>query len=152
MQTESNTKQIAFDFMAEAKLKRLEIYRYNKQTLSKTRQMSRQKVCFCMMKHGLLQRNRYAFRKRPDKRKETKKVFHKNSSLITTAHNALKYNALLCDELRFRLITLKVNQYRESTINAPKYRCVMSRKYNSSRYNTLIINILCCNVTSDEFL
>lgn len=138
--------------MAEAKLKRLEIYRYNKQTLSKTRQISLQKVCFCMMKHGLLQRNRYAFRKRPDKRKETKKVFHKNSSLITTAHNALKYNALLCDELRFRLITLKVNQYRESTINAPKYRCVMSRKHNSSRYNTLIINILCCNVTSDEFL
>lgn len=114
--------------------------------------MSQQKVCFCMMKHGLLQRNRYAFRKRSDKGKETKKVFHKSSSLITTAHNALKYNALLCDELRFRLITLKVNQYRESTINAPKYRCVMSRKYNSSHYNTLIINILCCNVTSDEFL
>ena len=45
--------------MAEAKLKRLEIYRYNKQTLSKTRQMSLQKVCFCMMKHDLLQRNRY---------------------------------------------------------------------------------------------
>lgn len=126
MQTESNTKQIAFDFMAEVKLKRLEIYRYNKQTLSKTRQMSRQKVCFCMMKHGLLQRNRYAFRKRSDKGKETKKVFHKNSSLITTAHNALKYNALLCDELYFQLITLKVNQYQESTINTPKYRCVMS--------------------------
>lgn len=138
--------------MAEVKLKGLEIYRYNKQTLSKTRQMSQQKVCFCMMKHDLLQRNRYAFRKRSDKGKETKKVFHKNSSLITTAHNALKYSALLCDELRFRLITLKVNQYRESTINAPKYRCVMSRKYNSSHYNTLIINILCCNVTSDEFL
>lgn len=152
MQTESNTKQITFVFMAEAKLKGLDIYRYNKQTLSKTRQISLQKVCFCMMKHGLLQRNRYAFRKRPDKGKETKKVFHKSSSLITTAHNALKYNALLCDELRFRLITLKVNQYRESTINAPKYRCVMSRKYNSSHYNTLIINILCCNVTSDEFL
>lgn len=112
--------------MAEVKLKRLEIYRYNKQTLSKTRQMSRQKVCFCMMKHGLLQRNRYAFRKRSDKGKETKKVFHKNSSLITTAHNILKYSALLCDELRFRLITLKVNQYQESTINAPKYPCVMS--------------------------
>ena len=126
MQTESNTKQIAFVFMAEAKLKGLEIYRYNKQTLSKTRQMSLQKVCFCMMKHDLLQRNRYAFRKRPDKGKETKKVFHKNSSLITTAHNTLKYSALLCDELRFRLITLKVNQYRESTINTPKYRCVMS--------------------------
>lgn len=138
--------------MAEAKLKGLDIYRYNKQTLSKTRQISLQKVCFCMMKHGLLQRNRYAFRKRPDKRKETKKVFHKNSSLITTAHNALKYNALLCDELRFRLITLKVNQYRESTINAPKYRSVMSWKYNSSHYNILIIRILCCNVTSDEFL
>jgi hypothetical protein len=112
--------------MAEAKLKRLEIYRYNKQTLSKTQQISLQKVCFCMMKHDLLQRNRYAFRKRPDKGKETKKVFHKNSSLITTAHNTLKYSALLCDELRFRLITLKVNQYRESTINAPKYPCVMS--------------------------
>lgn len=106
--------------MAEVKLKRLEIYRYNKQTLSKTRQMSLQKVCFCMMKHDLLQRNRYAFRKRPDKGKETKKVFHKNSSLITTAHNALKYSALLCDELYFQLITLKVNQYRESTINTPK--------------------------------
>ena len=66
--------------------------------------MSLQKVCFCMMKHDLLQRNRYAFRKRSDKGKETKKVFHKNSSLIT----------------------LKVNQYRESTINAPKYRSVMS--------------------------
>ena len=114
--------------------------------------MSLQKVCFCMMKHDLLQRNRYAFRKRPDKGKETKKVFHKNSSLITTAHNALKYSALLCDELRFRLITLKVNQYRESTINAPKYRSVMSWKYNSSHYNILIIRILCCNVTSDEFL
>ena len=88
--------------------------------------MSRQKVCFCMMKQGLLQRNRYAFRKRSDKGKETKKVFHKNSSLITTAHNAQKYNALLCDELRFRLITLKVNQYQESTINAPIYRSVMS--------------------------
>lgn len=84
--------------MAEVKLKGLEIYRYNKQTLSKTRQMSLQKICFCMMKHGLLQRNRYAFRKRPDKGKETKKVFHKNSSLITTAHNTLKYSALLCDE------------------------------------------------------
>ena len=82
--------------------------------------MSLQKVCFCMMKHDLLQRNRYAFRKRPDKGKETKKVFHKNSSLITTAHNALKYSALLCDELYFQLITLKVNQYRESTINTPK--------------------------------
>lgn len=77
MQTESNTKQIAFVFMAEVKLKRLEIYRYNKQTLSKTRQMSRQKVCFCMMKHDLLQRNRYAFRKRSDKGKETKKFFTK---------------------------------------------------------------------------
>lgn len=138
--------------MAEAKLKRLEIYRYNKQTLSKTRQMSLQKVCFCMMKHDLLQRNRYAFRKRSDKGKETKKVFHKNSSLITTAHNTLKYSALLCDELYFQLITLKVNQYRESTINAPKYRCVMSRTSNSSHYNILIIRILCCNVTSDEFL
>lgn len=151
MQTESKTKQIAFVFMAEVKLKGLEIYRYNKQTLSKTRQMSLQKVCFCMMKHDLLQRNRYAFRKRSDKGKETKKVFHKNSSLITMAYNTLKYSALLCDELRFRLITLKVNQYQESTINAPKYRCVMSWKYNSSHYNTLIINILCCNVTSDEF-
>lgn len=29
MQTESNTKQIVFVFMAEVKLKRLEIYRYN---------------------------------------------------------------------------------------------------------------------------
>jgi len=77
MQTESNTKQIVFVFMAEVKLKRLEIYRYNKQTLSKTRQMSQQKVCFCMMKHGLLQRNRYAFRKRSDKGKETKKFFTK---------------------------------------------------------------------------
>lgn len=46
MQTESNTKQIAFDFMAEVKLKRLEIYRYNKQTLSK---------------HGKLACKRYAF-------------------------------------------------------------------------------------------
>lgn len=126
MQTESNTKQITFVFIAEVKLKRLEIYRYNKQTLSKTRQMSLQKVCFCMMKHDLLQRNRYAFRKRSDKGKETKKVFHKNSSLITTAHNTLKYSALLCDELYFRLITLKVNQYQESTINAPIYRSVMS--------------------------
>ena len=152
MQTESNTKQITFVFMAEVKLKGLEIYRYNKQTLSKTRQMSLQKVCFCMMKHDLLQRNRYAFRKRPDKGKETKKVFHKNSSLITTVHNTLKYSALLCDELRFRLITLKVNQYRVSTINAPKYRCVMSWTSNSSHYNILIIRILCCNVTSDEFL
>lgn len=152
MQTESKTKQIAFVFIAEVKLKRLEIYRYNTQTLSKTRQMSRQKVCFYMMKHDLLQRNRYAFRKRSDKGKETKKVFHKNSSLITTAYNTLKDSALLCDELRFRLITLKVNQYRESTINAPKYRCVMSWKYNSSHYNILIIRILCCNVTSDEFL
>lgn len=111
--------------MAEAKLKRLEIYRYNKQALSKTRQMSRQKVCFCMMKHDLLQRNRYAFRKRSDKGKETKKFFTKLVTL-TTAHNALKYSALLCDELYFQLITLKVNQYRESTINAPKYPCVMS--------------------------
>lgn len=112
--------------MAEVKLKGLEIYRYNTQTLSKTRQMSLQKVCFCMMKHDLLQRNRYAFRKRSDKGKETKKVFHKNSSLITTAYNTLKDSALLCDELYFQLITLKVNQYRESTINAPKYPCVMS--------------------------
>ena len=77
MQTESNTKQITFVFMAEVKLKRLEIYRYNKQTLSKTRQIRLQKVCFCMMKHGLLQRNRYAFRKRSDKGKETKKFFTK---------------------------------------------------------------------------
>lgn len=46
MQTESNTKQIAFDFMAEVKLKRLEIYRYNKQTLSKTRQISLQRYAF----------------------------------------------------------------------------------------------------------
>lgn len=58
--------------------------------------------------------------------KKRKKVFHKNSSLITTAHNTLKYSALSCDELEMQLITLKVNQYRESTINAPKYRCVMS--------------------------
>ena len=99
MQTESNTKQIAFVFMAEVKLKRLEIYRYNKQTLSKTQQMSLQNVCFCMMKHDLLQRNRYAFRKRPDKGKETKKVFHKNSSLITSAPNSQDINTLWCDEL-----------------------------------------------------
>lgn len=58
--------------------------------------------------------------------KEKKKVFHKNSSLITMAYNTLKYSALLCDELYFQLITLKVNQYRESTINAPIYRSVMS--------------------------
>ena len=91
--------------MAEVKLKGLEIYRYNKQTLSKTRQMSRQKVCFCMMKQGLLQRNRYAFRKRSDKGKETKKVFHKNSSLITFRYNTLTNNVLWCDELNFQLIT-----------------------------------------------
>lgn len=59
-------------------------------------------------------------------KEKKRKSFHKSSSLVTTAHNTLKYSALLCDELYFQLITLKVNQYRESTINAPKYPCVMS--------------------------
>ena len=71
--------------MAEAKLKRLEIYRYNKQTLSKTRQMSLQKVCFCMMKHDLLQRNRYAFRKGLIKEKRNEKSF---SQKLVTHHNS----------------------------------------------------------------
>lgn len=58
------------------------------------------------------------------KEKKRKKFFTKTRH--SSHNNTLKYSALLCDELRFRLITLKVNQYRESTINTPKYRCVMS--------------------------
>ena len=45
--------------------------------------MSLQKVCFCMMKHVLLQRNRYAFRKKPDKGKRNEKKF-----FIKTRHSS----------------------------------------------------------------
>ena len=86
MQTESNTKQITFVFINEVKLKHLEIYKYNKQTLSETRQMNLQKECFCMMKHGLLQHNGYAFRKRPDKGKRNEKSFLQKT---VTHHNSI---------------------------------------------------------------
>lgn len=69
--------------MAEAKLKGMEIYRYNKQTLSKTRQMSLQKVCFCMMKHGLLNVIDMLLGKGLIKEKKRKKFSQK----LVTHHN-----------------------------------------------------------------
>lgn len=61
--------------------------------------MSLQKVCFCMMKHDLLQRNRYAFRKRSDKGKEKKKVFTKtrhSSQRHITLRNTAHYRVTSC--------------------------------------------------------
>ena len=66
-----------------------------------------------MMKHDLLQRNRYAFRKRSDKGKETKKVFHKNSSLITSARNPLTDRDITCDELNKQNVTKHHAQARQ---------------------------------------
>jgi len=37
--------------------------------------------------------------------KTAKKVFKKNSSLVTTGFNSLQANQLPCDELHFQLIT-----------------------------------------------
>lgn len=35
----------------------------------------------------------------------TKNIFQRNSSLVTSARNSLTYNTLRCDELFFKLIT-----------------------------------------------
>lgn len=73
--------------------------------------------------------------------KQRKKIFGRNSSLVTQAHNILTDKPLRCDELKLQLVTLKAERPN-----------VTSPADNSSRHNALTISAIDRNVTSDEFL
>ena len=83
-----------------------------------------------------------------------KKVFSKNSSLVTSRHINLIYRDIRCDELFFQLVTCLLKpawSQPKSDVYSGFSLSVMSWNSNSSRFNHLSYRVLRLDVTSDEF-